>query len=39
VWSIADFGWEKLVVDLVYLLGIAALFVLVGIIGKAVEKL
>jgi len=28
-----------LVLDIVYVLGIIALFVLVGVIGKAVEKL
>ena len=30
---------DLLVLDIVYVLGIIALFVLVGVIGKAVEKL
>lgn len=30
---------ENLVLDLAYVLGVIALFVLVGLVGKAVEKL
>lgn|GEM_PF-1317312 len=31
--------WELLVLDIVYVLGVLALFALVGLIGKAVERL
>jgi len=31
--------WSCLVLDVVYVLGALALFVLVGLIGRAVEKL
>ncbi len=35
----ASFRMELVVLDLVYVLGVIALFVIVGLLGKAVEKL
>ncbi|MCR2784832.1 MULTISPECIES: hypothetical protein [unclassified Microbacterium] len=32
-------NWSLFVLDLVYVLGVIALFVTVGLLGKAVEKL
>ncbi|MGM1018671.1 MAG: hypothetical protein ACQEW8_14150 [Actinomycetota bacterium] len=31
--------WSLVVLDIVYVLGVLALFVTVGLVGKAVEKL
>ena len=31
--------WRVVVLDIVYVLGVFALFVIVGLVGKAVEKL